>query len=391
MRLKQDATVYEAPDPSSPVISTLTTGDVIILDQSDPRRTATWDAVSLSDGRKGYVSAKTKAQTLEDEAVNMGLGILFIGTVVCACLFFFMDWDAGVEKFRALEAGQVSEVKADPLTVWAYRLFGINGVLALKFAVFRIVPFLGMVMGPVGFWRLLVHQRSLASPGAPPNPINKAHHPQVPPAGMGNPRAADDRVHVDIKELGVPQKEQPKQEPSHNCRYCRKPKQCTPVAFILARHLSTTKANDVTSVKFSLVERYEIPLCADCRRLQYFLRLRSVFLPFLILLASVLALYWVATKLLESVHYGYIVIPTILMVLALPLAGITLINFLRAIFLKSTTIEEAAALLCHSEIGSRHNLSTLGTRFGIDEMQPDNPTEFVLFTAHDWKAKFNIS
>jgi len=242
----------------------------------------------------------------------------------------------------------------------------------------------------VSFWHLRRHQGDRGVTGAPVAPTMEPPRKQAPAAGMESTRAAGYSVPVDIKDMRVPIKEQPRQEPPQNCRLCGKRKQCTPVAFILARHLSTTEEWRFKELKFALVERYEIQLCADCQRRQYLLRLRSIFFPFLLLLGGVLALYWVALKLIRNGHYGYVAIPAIVMIFMLPMAGITLINGLRAVFLKSTTIEEATALLCGAEIQSRHNLSQLGTRFGIGEMQTDKPTEFILFTARDWKAKFNV-
>ena len=63
-RLKQNATIHTDANLSSQVIAELKTGDTITVDGSANSESGQWDAITLSDGRTGYISGKTKAEKL---------------------------------------------------------------------------------------------------------------------------------------------------------------------------------------------------------------------------------------------------------------------------------------------------------------------------------------
>jgi len=56
-RLRENVTVYSNPNSNTPVLAELKSGDEINVRSGN----GNWNAVNLSDGRAGYISAKTKA------------------------------------------------------------------------------------------------------------------------------------------------------------------------------------------------------------------------------------------------------------------------------------------------------------------------------------------
>jgi hypothetical protein len=63
-RLLEKASVYSATEPASPILAELRPGDVIQVTDTTTSGADKWDAVTLLDGRTGYLSSKTKGHTL---------------------------------------------------------------------------------------------------------------------------------------------------------------------------------------------------------------------------------------------------------------------------------------------------------------------------------------
>ena len=128
-RLAEGATVYSTTNRTSTVVAELQTGDEITVGESITNAGEKWDAVTLLDGRTGYISGKTKgrrtppSQVEDAELQNkpsarsqseqsgektpdkkkpspiqqLGKVFLFFGTLAAYLGFFCSSWVLGYE------------------------------------------------------------------------------------------------------------------------------------------------------------------------------------------------------------------------------------------------------------------------------------------------------
>ncbi len=91
-RLKEKATIYSQQSAESPVVAELQAGDIVKTENDATSEDGKWDAIVLIDGRKGYISAKAKAEKLEIEPISPIMAGICLLTAGIAGPFLYFGW-----------------------------------------------------------------------------------------------------------------------------------------------------------------------------------------------------------------------------------------------------------------------------------------------------------